>query len=352
MTDKLYIPHSKPWLISKDRTSIEKVLMSNMIARGTQVEKFENLVAKYLNARYAIAQGSGASAIILALKCLKIEKNDEVIIPTYVCRSVYESVLSVGANPIICDVNSQGVLDENSISSRITSKTKAIIAVHTFGYPCNISKIRNFGVPIIEDACQAFGMKLQHESNSSAATVGDIGILSFHATKCLTTGEGGMLITNSEKYYSEAKKLVHGSHVLSQRCYSPMSDLQASLGISQLKRYDEFLKRREQIKKSYLQAVDLQEFFKHDNVDTNVLFRFILRSNEAFEVLEDRFRNYNIIIRRGVDQLLHRMIELNDGDYNQAVNLFETSISIPFYPNLSDTEVKNICVAIVKIGRQ
>lgn len=352
MTDKLYIPHSRPWLNSKDRTSIEKVLMSNMIARGSEVVKYETLVAKYLKARYAIAQGSGTSAIILALKCLKVEKNDEVIIPTYVCRSVYESVLSVGAKPIICDVNAHRVLDTDSISGNITNKTKAIIAVHTFGYPCDIRDLKSFGVPIIEDACQAFGLKLQYESNISAATVGEIGILSFHATKCLTTGEGGMFITNSDEYYSEAKKLVLGSHELGIRCNCPMSDLQACLGISQLERYDDFIKRREKIKKKYLQAIELQNFFKVDSADSNFLFRFVLRSDESFEVLEHRFRNYNIMIRRGVDQLLHRMMGFNDRDFKQAVNLYETTISIPFYPSLSDTEVKSICDAIKIIGRK
>ena len=167
-------------------------------------------VAEFASAKFGFAVSSGSSAIILALKCLGVGPGDGVILPTYVCRSVLEAVYTVGGVPELCDVNEFGVMDVNTISRAISKKTKTIIAVHIFANPCNIDELRVFGLPIIEDACQALGLKTP---NGNAGSRGDIGILSFHATKCITTGEGGMLLTNDPGIAGVVKKLILGVEI-------------------------------------------------------------------------------------------------------------------------------------------
>jgi UDP-4-amino-4-deoxy-L-arabinose-oxoglutarate aminotransferase len=195
-----------------------------MIARGVLVEKFENQISSYLGVSGSVATSSGTSALVLALQSLDVRKGSEIILPTYVCRSVLEAVLTVGAVPIICDVGPGWVMTSENIEPHLSSKT--------FGIPVDISCFVEFGLPVIEDACQAFGL---HIDNKPAGSLGTIGVFSFHATKCLTTGEGGMLASNDRELLVKAKGIRDGNKVPSPRVPSPLSDLQAALGISQLK---------------------------------------------------------------------------------------------------------------------
>lgn len=334
------IPHSKPWITVSDREVVDEVLASGMIAKGEQVACFENMVRSYLGVKYSIAQSSGSAALTLGLKALRIAQNDEVILPTYVCRSVLESVLSVGATPVLCDVDDTGVVTQQTITPHITRKTKAIIAVHIFGHPVDMDKLSDFGVPIIEDACQAFGLSI---NGKMAGSIGDIGILSFHATKCLTTGEGGMLVTKSPSLAHEANLLAAGDSKFIPRHFSVLSDIQASLGIAQLTRYGDHLTRRERLRKLYSQEAENSGISIGAPSTTNALFRFTLRKSAPFESVQKNFMGEGVCVRRGVDELLHRQLGLSDDLFPVAVRNYSKTISIPFYPSLTDEESMKVC---------
>ena len=252
-------------------------------------------------------------------------------------------------NSQLCDVNSNGVVTEKTVKKVFNKKTKAIIAVHIFGNACNIKSLFKFKVPIIEDACHAFGLEI---NKKKAGTIGDFGILSFNATKCLTTGEGGMVLTNKFTYAQKIKKILDDKNHISPTKYQhfeTITNIQAALGISQLKRYKEFIKKREELFKKFYLVSKKNSLCLINDLKSNFKFRFVIRKKDNFKFLEKKFLTKNIIIRRGVDQLLHRVLNLNDKNFKNTVELFNSSISIPFYPSLSKSEINRILRLLIKI---
>lgn len=336
MIPKNIIPHSRPWIIDEDIKEVNKTLSTGFIANGAKVRLFEKNVCKHLNTSFGIALASGTAALTLALKLLGLKKNDEVIIPTYVCDSVLHSVLSIKATPILCDVNINGVITFENVCKKITQKTKAIIAVHIFGHTCDVEALQSFKIPVISDLCQSFGF----EKNCNGTILGDVGILSFHATKCLTTGEGGMLVTNNKAL---EKKVNKETFIGAQRFKEtfPLSDFQASLGISQLRRYSDFLDKRLALKKQFDKEAT-RVGLKLRNTDKDFLFRYTLFCDQNFIDLKKEFFENGIILGKGVDALLHRKLKMNDDGFPVASTLFERTLSIPFYPSLNEQETNTI----------
>lgn len=325
------IPHSQPWITESDKRSVLTVLDSRMVARGKLVKKFEDTVASYLGVPFATACASGTSALILALKTLNVHSAHEVILPTYVCRSVLDAVHAVGATPVLCDVGHEWTATEENIAPLISERTGAIIAVHIFGLPMDIELIKKFHVPVIEDACQAFGAT---DREKKLGTVADIGVFSFHATKCLTTAEGGLLVTSDPD-------LATHSRMLNLSC--PMSDLNAALGLSQLARYKDFLQLRTKL------SLEYSSFFSDSSFQGVVTppkrefyFRYTLKTASDPADLIDAFSQTGIMVRRGVDALLHRMLGLSDGLFPNAVGLYNETVSLPFYPSLDKKNVERI----------
>ena len=335
----LHIPHSRPWIIDQDRRAIFDTLAGNMIAQGEKARAFENAVKNYVGVEQAIAVASGSSAIVLALAVLSVGSGDEVILPTYVCQSVLDAVISVGAKPVICDVDSTGVLNQKVVSNAITRHTRAIIAVHIFGRPCDIVSLRSLGVPVIEDACQAFGLDL---GGGVAGALGDVGVYSFHATKCLTTGEGGMLVSQKPELAHRARALASGSAVQRQHLFAPLSDIQASLGLSQLGRYRDFLNRRNIVRKEFMSAAEENGLRLGHLNDSEALFRFTVLVEKPFYQIQQRLLKCGISVRKGVDQLLHRIVGLSDAAFPCATELFQKTVSLPFYPSLTESEIRAI----------
>lgn len=333
------IPHSRPWIAESDHHAVSSVLTGEQLAMGKLVSEFELQVAKYVGAKFSVAQASGTAALILALKALGISSGDEVVLPTYVCRSVLEAVLSVNAKPMICDVNEYGVLSKETVSSVFGKDTKAIIGVHIFGNLCDIASLKNFGVPIIEDACHAFGSL---SPSGMAGTAGDVGIFSFHATKCLTTGEGGILVTGDAGLAQRARGIAFGEVLPNRRSVAPMSDLQAALGISQLSRFPQFVERRTALYQRYSIAAKKIGIKVGLDMHCHLPFRFILTSKGGFSNLQKNFFNNRISIRKGVDELLHRLVGLGDQAYPNAVTLINSTISVPFYPAITHEEADRI----------
>ena len=335
MMATMIIPHSRPWISDSDWQAVHSILASGMISQGKNTYKFEKEICNYLGVSHAIAQSSGKAALILALRTLGIGHGDEVILPTYVCRSVLEAVFSVGAKPVLCDVNDTGVITALNVEPYFTSNTKAIIAVHIFGHPCNLEELKQMGVPVIEDACQAFGLNI---NGLMSGACGDIGILSFHATKCLTSGEGGMLVTQNKLWGKRARELVESSNIPSAGNVAPISDLQAALGLSQLGRYSDFLSRRNELRCQYTEEVNRLGISIGVHAQSNMLFRYTLRTDRLFETIQTKFYEHGISIRRGVDELLHRILGLDDSMFPMANRLYQQTISVPFYPSLSIDE--------------
>lgn len=341
MTSTL-IPHSRPWITAEDVESIANLVKSGMISTGEVVERFQNMLVSYVGAADGVLTRSGTQAIAIGLISIGVKKGDEVIIPTYVCKNVFDAVVYIGASPIICDTDKNGLIDYTSASRRMSQRVKAIVAVHTFGFPCNIEELRQLNIPILEDACQAFGFKL---GSKLAGTIGDVGVFSFHPTKCLTSGEGGMLVSNNLEIIQRAREVLESTK-FSLISGSVISDVNASLGISQLARYQTFLDRRSFIKNLYNNSLQTYLINHPANMMDSLSFRYVFRIKSEFEHVSKYFSDNGVVVRRGIDELIHRSVRIPSSDYQNSESLFKENISIPFYPSLTDDEVSQICLLL------
>lgn len=337
------IPHSRPWIAECDRSVVGAILATGMVARGDTVKEFEDSVGRRLAAGRTIFHPSGTDALISALRILGVRTGDEVIIPTYVCENVLYAVDSLGAAPVLCDVNERGVMTADTVQPHLTPRTAAIIAVHIFGHPCAIPELASFNVPVIEDACQAFGLTIE---GRPAGAIGAIGVLSFHATKCLTTGEGGMAVINDPEIPREpGTNCLPGTQGRVPRL-PPVSDLQAALGLSQLRRYADFMATRARMLALYRHTASAAAHDVLAPPGSDFVFRFVLRCSTAFEDIQSHYLSRGIQIRRGVDALLHRQLGMPDSQFPSASRLFNSVYSIPFYPGLSDEEIERVLAAL------
>ena len=250
---------AKPLIGEEEKKAVSEVLDSGMIACGPKTEEFEKKFAKYVGCKYAIATTSGTTALHLGLLSLGISKGDEVIVPSFSFIASANSILFCNAKPVFCDVNQKTFnIEVNKIENLITGKTKAIMPVHLYGQPADMRLItdiaEDYGLKIIGDACQAHGAKY---NSKMIGSFGDVECFSFYPTKNMTTGEGGMITTNSEELAKKAYSIRNHGREKNRWGYEHsrlgynyrMTDIAAAIGIEQLKKLPKFNeKRRENAK--------------------------------------------------------------------------------------------------------
>lgn len=338
------ILHSKPWITESDIAFVTEVLKGGMVAQGDLTELFEKELSQWVGALDGVAVGSAAGAIVLALRSLEVGESDEVILPTYVCPSVLDAVVTSGCIPVLCDVGENWIVTEENIQAVVSSRSKAVIVPHMYGIFADISSLKSIGLPIIEDCAQAVGCK------EKRPVAGDISIFSFHPTKCLTTGEGGIAVTSNPFLLKKMKGLQGKSDSPKFRIFSPMSNINAALGLAQLGRYSEFLSRRAEIANEYVELLKrvYPAGLPVDTLHNSMFFRFPLRVEGGFEDFEEKFEKLGVCVRRGVDRLLHRLMDMPDDKYPMSVKLFNSTLSIPIYPALSRQEL-DICKSAIEI---
>lgn len=330
MSDALNIPHSSPWISEDDVSRVVATLRSGMVAEGVLVREFERRCADYLGLSYARSTGSGQAALSNALVALGARSGSQVVIPSYVCRAVEDAVKASGADPVYCDVGDDWCVNSQTVSAVISSKTAAIVAVHPFGIMADIDSLKHFGLPIVEDCCQCF--------SPTVGGKGDVAVYSFHATKCLATGEGGLVGTINP---TVAERLAIDAE--GRRDSSRLSDLQAALGISQLTRYEEMLLRRRAMASRYLAALPCYSTRRIKAVaGRSIFFRFPLSVDCGFDAVVERFNRHGVRVRRGVDALLHCVAGGADERFPKTAELFRTTVSLPFYPALDDSGVHRV----------
>lgn len=262
------IPYGKQFIDKEDIDEVIKVLKSDWLTQGPKILEFEKILAKYCGAKYAVAVCNGTAALYLAYLAAGLKKGDEVITTPNTFVATTNMLLAVGAKPVFCDIRLDTCnVDESGIEKLITKKTKAIAPVHFAGHSCEMDKIKRiakkYKLIVIEDACHALGGEYKN-SKVGSCRYSDLAVFSFHPVKPITTGEGGAILTNNKKYY---KKLVSlrshgiykdkkGKNVMTELGYNyRLTDIQAALGISQLKKIDQFIKKRRQVVKWYKQEL-------------------------------------------------------------------------------------------------
>ena len=264
------ITFEEPIIEAEEKRLLYEAIKNSSVAQGPYVKKFEQSCSKYFNTKFACASFNGTTAMHLALAALGIKENDEVIVPSFTFVATANVVSYANAKPVFADIK-KGTLciDPEDIERKITKKTKAIIPVHVYGNLCDMDAIgkiaKEHSLFVIEDACEAHGAKYK---GKKAGSMSEIGCLSFHSSKIARTGEGGISLTGS-KHLDENMKLLRtqgklksedlrGDEIIEKTYYHKvlgfnyrMLDLQAAIGIAQIKKIDKNVIAREKIAAAY-----------------------------------------------------------------------------------------------------
>jgi len=265
----IMIPYGRQFIEPKDIKAVIKTLKSDWLTQGPKILEFEQKLAKYCGAKYAVAVNNGTAALHLAYQAAGLKAGDEAITTPNTFVATANMLLALKVKPVFCDIREDTYnINESLIENLITKKTKAIVPVHFAGHPCEMEKIfqiaRKHKLLIIEDACHALGAKYK-QSRIGDCRYSDLAVFSFHAVKPITTGEGGAILTNNKKYYQKLlllrshgiQKDKKGFNVMTALGYNyRLTDIQAALGISQLNKLDKFIKKRQQIAKWYEQNLN------------------------------------------------------------------------------------------------
>ena len=252
------IPYAQPYITNEDVEAVTLAVKEKRLSQGVYVERFEKEFANHLGCKQAIATTNGTAALHLAVASLGIKPGDEVIVPSFTFIATANVALYMGAKPIFAEIDPKTYnIDPAGIEKAVSAKTKAIIVVHYGGQTADMDPIleiaNKHGLRVIEDAAQAHGALYK---TKKAGTMADIGIFSFYPNKNMTTGEGGMLVTNDENLAERARLLRNQGqdsryhHIILGYNYK-MTDIQAALGISQLKRLSWVVTKKKEIAKHY-----------------------------------------------------------------------------------------------------
>jgi perosamine synthetase len=254
-------PVAEPEIGEEELKNVVEAVKSGWVSsRGKFIEEFENSFAKYIGVKYGVATSNGTAALHLALAALNIGEGDEVIVPDLTFAATINSVIYVGAKPVIVDVNPDyWCIDPDKLEKAITPNTKAIIPVHLYGHPCDMDAIMEIAskhnLYVVEDAAEAHGAEYK---GRKVGSFGHISCFSFYGNKIITTGEGGMCLTNDRELAEKIRILRdHGMNPVKRYWHDVvgfnyrMTNLQAALGLAQLSKIERFIEKKREIAKIY-----------------------------------------------------------------------------------------------------
>jgi perosamine synthetase len=260
------IPVNTPLLSGNEAKYLQECIETGWISsEGPFVKQFEQNFASYCNRKYGVAVSSGTAALDVAIKALNLPKDREIIVPTFTIISPLFSILKAGLKPVLVDCDSlTWNMDTSQVESKINHKTSAILVVHIYGLPVDMDKImslaKKYNLKIIEDAAEMHG---QYFNNQICGSFGDISIFSFYPNKHITTGEGGMVVCNSEQLYDKCQEYRNLSFKKEQRYFHEeegwnyrMTNIQAALGVAQLEKIHHHIIRKREIGRLYNQLLE------------------------------------------------------------------------------------------------
>jgi perosamine synthetase len=379
--NKDFLLFHKPFLSNEEVNEIVDTLRSGWLSMGPKTIRFENEFNKYIESKRSIAVSSWTAGGHLTLEAFGIKAGDEVIVPTMTFPATAEIVCYLGAKPVIVDVTEDTLnISIKEIEKAISPRTKAIIPVHYGGQPCDMDEIlgiaRKFNLRVLEDAAHSLPATYK---GKKIGTISDVTCFSFYATKTLSTGEGGMICTNDDELADRCSIMrLHGINRDAWKRYCEsgswyyevvapgfkynFTDLQASLGLPQLKKVDYMWESRKRIAAKYTQALkDLDTIQLHTTKDDREsswhLFPIRLyldRLNKTREQIIEELRENNIGVGvhfKPVHQHLYysETFNLKDADFPVASNVFPKLLSLPIYPGMNDQDVDRVVNVLTDI---
>ena len=340
---------SEPWIGEKEKNEVIKVIESGMLVQGEKVKEFEDRFKEYLGVKNAIAVNSGTAALHLALLSLGLKKDDEVITSAFSFIASANSVKFCNGKVVFVDIGDDYNIDVSKIKEKISEKTKVIMPIHLFGNSCDMDEIMEIAkenkLKVVEDCCQAHGAEYK---NKKVGGIGEVGCFSFYASKNMTTGEGGMIVTNDDGIAEKCRLLRnHGSkkkyrHEVLGYNYR-MMDLNAVIGIEQLKRLDEFNNKRRENAEYYNKNLGNVVKPVVDKNKKHVFHQYTIRVKDRDEVikkLEEKGIGYGVYY----DKPIYKQ-KVYSGEYEELENTERISkevISLPVHPKLSKEDLDKV----------
>ena len=368
------IKFSSPQILKKDLIFMNKSIKSGWLTHGYYSEKFEKEFTNYTKSKYATTVSSCTAGLHLACMAIGLGVEDEVIVPAQTHTATAHAVEYVGAKPVFADIEiPSGNISPDNLIKKITKKTKAIIIVHLTGMPCKIDEIikiaKKFNLKIIEDCAHSLGSfyKDKHVGN-----FGIVGCFSFYPTKQITTGEGGMVISNNKSIIDKISKLkafgidndvnkrkIQGMYNVKKLGFNyRMTDFQATLGYYQLKRYKSNLIKRKQNALNYvkyLKTINKINFLKYHKSNSYFIFQIFLNSRKERNKVLKEFKNKNIgcsvhyFTAVPFMDYYKKKYNIDKKEYKLAQNYADQTISLPCHPDINEYDIKFISKTIRNI---
>lgn len=374
------LPYGRQCIDKKDIDAVIETLKSDFLTTGPKVREFEKKIAEYVNAKYAVAVSNGTAALHVACLAAGVKEGDEVIVTPMTFAASANCILYCGAKPVFADIEEDtGNIDISSIKEKITNKTKAIIAVDFTGHPVDLDKLveicNEYNLVLIEDGAHSLGSKYKKERVGNKA---HLTTFSFHPVKPVTTGEGGVITTNSKNFYE--RLLLFRSHGITRDVifmnenqgdwyYEQLElgfnyrlpDINCALGISQLNKIDKFIHKRRSLVRRYNELLkDLKEIQCpiERSYSKSGYHIYLIKLNlemlsgdrkDIFDALRAENIGVNVHYLPVYMHPYYKKIGYNKGLCKNAEKLYERIITLPLFPSMENSDIEDVVRAIEKV---
>jgi perosamine synthetase len=376
------IPFYIPWITREDKDVVSNALNSRWLTGGPKVADFEYKFANYIGVEHAVAVSSCTAALHLAMRAIDIKHGDEVIVPVFTFAATANAPLFCGARPVFADIDEKTFnISSKDILNKITRRTKAIVPVHYGGQPCDMKEIGEIAedhrLHIVEDCAHSLGAQYRNEKTGN---LGTLGCFSFYPTKIITTIEGGMITTNDKQFARRIRLLrEHGMtktaldresdaswfyDVVDLGYNYRLNEIQAALGMSQLTRVDEGIRRRVEAARYYTSRLAHTARNKiitpHEASHRSHIFHLYVIRVKKENTGITRNELYRELTGNGIGVSLHytplhmlsfykQYLNLKANEFPVAERAYEEILSLPLYPTLAKEEIDSVCTKIREI---
>ena len=375
------LAYGRQWIDEEDIQAVVNVLKGDYLTTGPSIEAFEKTVAEYVGVKYAVAVSNGTAALHCALFGCGIKEGDEVIVTPMTFAASSNAILYLGAKPIFVDIDPLTYnINPDEIEKKITDKTKAIVAVDFAGHPVQLERImaiaEKYKLKVVEDAAHALGSEYKQKK---IGTFAHATTFSFHPVKPITTGEGGMIVTDDAEIYQRMSMFrTHGITRSKDLVINPnegdwyyeqqllgynyrMTDIQAALGISQMKRIDEFIARRREIVQKYNEAfAEIEEIITpYEAEDCKSGYHlYVIRikpeklkvgRREIFDALKAENIGVNVHYIPVYRHPYYKQMNIDGSSCDVTENVYNTMITLPLFPKMSEEDIEDVIVAVKKV---
>jgi perosamine synthetase len=369
------IPLSQPDITQREIDAVTEVLQTSTLSIGPKIEEFEVVIATLAKRRHAIGVSSGTAGLHCAMLAAGVGPGDEVITTPFSFVASANCILYVGATPIFTDINPGNLnMDVSKAAAAITPRTKAMVAVECFGHPGGMVELeqlaRRSELTLIEDCCEGFGGQVgAGREQRPIGSFGRAGIFGFYPNKQITTGEGGMIVTDDDTFAAMCRSLRNqGRDGMSWLAHQRLgynyrlSEINAALGVAQMRRLDEILENRRRVAHAYMERLMTSRFLVLPTLDDEThmsWFVFVVRLNDLFEpadrdavMMELRDEGIgcgNYFPPIHLQPYMAERFGCKPGDFPVTEYIAARTLALPFFSRMTQGEVETVCGALERI---